>query len=142
MSHVQEDPSASDRMNAKIILIVDDNVIMREYLKLVLSEETPYKPVLVSNGMEALKIIGDMKPSLFILDYRMPGMNGIELYDRLHEKKEFEKTPAIMISVHLPTSEIATRPLVGIQNPFEISELLATIEALLGSQDPPLGEMP
>jgi CheY-like chemotaxis protein len=142
MSHVQEDPSASDRTNAKIILIVDDNVIMREYLNLVLSEETPYKPVLVSDGFEALKIIGVMKPSLFILDYRMPGMNGIELYDRLHEKKEFEKTPAIMISIHLPKSEIAVRSLVGIQNPFERSELLTIIEALLCSHDPHRGETP
>lgn len=142
MSQVQEDPSASDRTNAKIILIVDDNVLMREYLEQVLSEETPYVPVLVSDGFEALKVTGTMKPSLFILDYQMPGMNGIELYDRLHEKKEFEKTPTIMISVRLPTREIAERSLVGLQNPFEPSELLTTIEALLGSQDPHQGETP
>ncbi|GAC1402704.1 MAG: hypothetical protein NVSMB49_19170 [Ktedonobacteraceae bacterium] len=143
MAQIQEDPSASDHTNAKIILIVDDNVLMREYLKQVLSEETPYRPVLVFDGFEALRVAGDIHPSLFILDYQMPGMNGIELYDRLHEKKEFEKTPTIMISVHLPTREIAERSLVGIQNPFELSELLTTIEVLLlDSQDSHQGETP
>ena len=142
MSHVQEEPSVSDRTKAKIILIVDDNVIMREYLEQVLSEATSYQLVLVSDGFEALKLIDKMKPSLFILDYRMPGMIGIELYDRLHEQKAFEKTPAIMISVHLPKRELAVRALVGIQNPFELSELLTTIEALLGNQEPHQQETP
>ena len=133
MSHIQEEPSVRDRTEAKIILIVDDNVLMREYLEQVLSEETPYHLVLASDGFEALQLIDKMKPSLFLLDYQMPGMNGIELYDRLHEQKAFEKTPAIMISVHLPKRELAVRALVGIQNPFELSELLTTIEAVLGS---------
>ena len=133
MSHIQEESSGSNRTEAKIILIVDDNVLMREYLEQVLSEETPYHLVLASDGFEALQLIDKMKPSLFLLDYQMPGMNGIELYDRLHEQKAFEKTPAIMISVHLPKRELAVRALVGIQNPFELSELLTTIEAVLGS---------
>lgn len=136
MSPIQEEPSVSDRTEAKIILIVDDNVLMREYLEQVLSEATSYQLVLVSDGFEALQMIDKMKPSLFILDDQMPGMNGIELYDRLHEQKAFDQTPAIMISVHLPKRELAVRSLVGIQTPFEPSELLTTIEALIGSQQP------
>jgi len=133
MSHIQDEASGRDRTEAKIILIVDDNVIMREYLEQVLSEATSYRLVLVSDGFEALQLIDKMKPSLFLLDDQMPGMNGIELYDRLHEQKAFDQTPAIIISVQLPKRELAVRSLIGIQTPFELSELLTAIEALIGS---------
>jgi len=131
MAHIQEDPSTSDHTNAKIILIVDDNVLMREYLEQILSEETPYRPVLVSDGFEALRVISDMQPSLFILDYQMPGMNGIELYDRLHATKGLEEVPAIMVSARLPRQEIAKRSIVGMSKPLDLDELLETIEQLV-----------
>lgn len=135
MSQDQEGQSASDHTDVKLILIVEDNVIMGEYLKQVISEETAHQPRLVSDGFEALQVAGERKPSLFILDYWMPGLNGIELYDHLRAKKEFEEIPVLMISVHLPTRELEERSLVGMQHPIELGELLTTIEALLESQE-------
>ena len=98
-----------------------------------IAEETPYKPQVVSDGFEALKVTHDLKPNLFLLDYHLPRMDGIELYDQLHAMKEFQDIPAIMISANLPKRALDKRSLVGLRKPLELSELLKTIQALLES---------
>jgi len=70
-------------------------------------------------------------PNLFILDYRLPSMNGIDLYDQLHTVKGLEDTPGIMLSAYLPKHEIEKRSLVALSKPFELDELLDTVEKLL-----------
>ena len=77
----QEQPVASDLDTIKTILIVEDDAFIGEFLERAISEETPYKPLVVSDGFEALKVTYDLKPNLFLLDYQLPRMDGIELYD-------------------------------------------------------------
>ena len=127
----QEQPGASNTDSVKTILIVEDEDHISEFLERVISEETPYKPLVVSDGFEALKVTLDVKPNLFLLDYHLPGMDGIELYDRLHAEKAFQDIPALMISARLPKRELDKRSLVGLHKPLELSELLQKIEELL-----------
>src|SRR5437588_5556111 len=124
MSQHQEIPSASDNTNVKTILVVEDDEAIGEFLERVISEETPYKVLLVKDGFEALKVTRDIKPDLLLLDYQLPYMNGIELYDQLHAIKEFEETPGIMMSAHLPTHELKKRSLTGLSKPLEVRDLL------------------
>jgi len=60
-------------------------------------------------------------------------MNGIELYDKLQARKELAGIPTIMISARLPMQEIARRNITGVKKPFELYELLRTIEEKLAS---------
>jgi DNA-binding response OmpR family regulator len=68
-------------------------------------------------------------------------MNGLELYDQFRAIKEFEAIPAILMTAYrgMPWSQIEKRKIIGIAKPFELSEVLATIETLLaeGSDDQP-----
>src|SRR5215831_13938173 len=80
------------------ILIVEDEEHIREFLEKVISEETPYKPLAVADGFEALKVTLDVKPNLFLLDFHLPGIDGIELYDRHHDVKGFQDIPALIMS--------------------------------------------
>src|SRR5947209_7789066 len=82
----------------KTILIVEDDAAIGELLRLFLSEETPHQAILAFDAFQALNIIKDITPNLFLLDYRLPRMNGKELYDRLHATKGLEHIPAIMTS--------------------------------------------
>ena len=102
----QERSVASDVDTIKTILIVEDDAYIGEFLERALSEETPYTPLVVSNGFEALKVTREVKPNLFVLDYHLPGMDGIELYDQLHAVKAFQDTPAIIISARLPKRDL------------------------------------
>ena len=112
----------------KTILIVEDDAATGELLCLFLSEETPHRAILVPDGFQALNVIKDIIPDLFLLDYRLPRMNGIQLYDRLHTIQGLEHIRAVMISASLPQQEIQQRQIIGIRKPFALDDLLNAIE--------------
>jgi CheY-like chemotaxis protein len=66
-----------------------------------------------------------------ILDYWLPTIQGIELYDQLHNTEELEKVPAIMLSVNAPLKEINQRQIVYMRKPFDMFKLLEAIDKLL-----------
>lgn len=115
----------------KTILVVDDDADIGEILVLAFQQETSYRGLWVSDGFQALNIISEIRPDLLLLDYQLPYMNGIDLYDHLHALPGFEHTPGIMMSAQLPKQDIKKRALVGISKPFELSEVLDTVVQLL-----------
>ena len=115
----------------KSILVVEDDVGIGSFLTQAISQETPHQAMLVTDGFQALNAIRSIKPSLFILDYQLPRMNGIELYDKLHATQGLEDIPAILISARLPKQDIEKRKILGMSKPLELDEFLYTIEVLL-----------
>ena len=71
-------------MNEKSVLIVDDEPGICTELELFLSKNG-YKVTSASNGKEALSIYKKLKPDLVISDYRMPVMNGFELFLKIKQ---------------------------------------------------------
>jgi DNA-binding response OmpR family regulator len=121
----------SKSTSVKTILVVEDDTDIGSFLVQAISQETHFQAMLVTDGFQALKAINNIKPSLLILDYQLPSMNGIELYDRIQESKEMEKIPAILISARLPKQDIAKRKIIGMAKPLELDDFLQTIEKLL-----------
>ena len=119
----------------KLILLVEDNPTNAELFTHILSEETPYYVYWVSNGRAALHFTQHVKPRLFLLDYYLPDMNGIQLYDRLHARKELEAVPALIIGASLKRVEddINQRGLLAVEKPFDLDEFLSTIESVFAS---------
>ena len=119
-------------MNMKTILVVEDDDIMRMLLTDLLRQETPYFPLVVSAACEAIEVTSDIIPDLFLLDYLLPDMNGIELYDRLHKQNKLENIPAILLSAHMIRADlqqaIKQRRLEALEKPFDIERLLTLIE--------------
>ena len=112
----------------KTILIVEDDPDIGEFLTIALSQETPYLTIVATNGFQALKMVKNLKPELFLLDYSLPRMNGLELYDHLHTTAGLEEVPAIFMSANLPHKELEHRQ---VSKPFELEALLHLIEQLL-----------
>src|SRR5579863_7253181 len=95
----EQQGSAQEKQGAtKTILLVEDDVNIGEVFLQAIVQETSYFGVLATSGQEALTIVKSIKPHLFILDYQLPRMNGLELYDALHTMKDFEGIPAVMMS--------------------------------------------
>ncbi len=120
----------------KTILVVEDDDDLAELIMEIIQQEgprdkTPYKPVLATDSMRALEISRTIKPDLFLLDYYLPRMNGLELYDRLHAMEGLEETPAIFMSANPPRQEIEKRNLISVKKPFNLKDLLHTIEKVL-----------
>lgn len=70
-------------MNAKRILVVDDDSSLRRVMKMQL-EEAGYEVTLASDGAEAYELVHEQQPALVITDLKMP-TSGLELLRRLSE---------------------------------------------------------
>lgn len=132
MSQNVEQSPDEEKSTVKTVLVVEDDTGIGTFLIQAIQQETHYQAMLVTDGFQALKVVANIKPGLFILDYQLPRMNGIELYDRLHAIPELEEIPAIIVSARLPRQEIERRKITGISKPLELDDFLQTIEHLLG----------
>jgi len=120
-----------EKYSVKTILIVEDDESIGEVLVQAIVQETSYLAILVPDGMAALHTAAEIKPSLFILDYQLPRMHGIDLYDRLHAMTGLEMVPAMMISARLPQQELDKRNILGMNKPLDLDEFLQAIDQLL-----------
>jgi DNA-binding NarL/FixJ family response regulator len=84
------------------VMLVEDNRIYREALKDNLLQHFPVMSIVeAGNADEALQKIKATPPDLIFMDIRLPGMNGLQLTQRI--KKEFPKIPiAILTGYDLP----------------------------------------
>ncbi len=82
-------------MSTLSILIVDDDASLRQVMSMQL-EEMGYRALAASSGDEALQILGSETAALVITDYRMPGMNGLELLEKI--RSDYPLLPVIMIT--------------------------------------------
>ena len=118
----------------KTILWVDDEEIALEVWSLIL-QKVGYTVLQARYGYEALEIFEKNKDriSLVLLDMRMPGMNGCEVYDRLKEIRS--KTKIIIVSGYInqySIDELSNRDFDGyIQKPFKLKELSEKLEGVL-----------
>jgi len=128
----QAQSPVDETIAVKSILVVEDDSDIGLFLIQAISQETPHQALLVTDGFQALKAITNLKPDLFILDYWLPSMNGIELYDKIHATNGLEHIPTIMISAQLPKRELQKRAIHSLHKPLELDEFLRLIERLLG----------
>ena len=131
----QETFLAEGQSNVKTILVVEDDEAISELITLVLSQETSYKSLAAVNASEALRLAAYLKVDLFIIDYYLPGMNGLELYDTLHNREELKNVPALILTASLENyeQELQERNVLGLKKPFELDELLLMIKKALAS---------
>lgn len=116
---------------AKTILLVEDDIVVAQLLVQMITQETPHQVFSVPDAPEALDLVQNIKPELLILDYWLPTIHGIELYDRLHSAEGLEQVPTIMLSVHAPLKEITQRQILYMRKPFDMFKLLEAIDTML-----------
>lgn len=118
-------------MNQETILIVEDEIGLRELIQLYLMKKG-YRVLVASDGEQALKVIEKEKPHLIILDIEMPGMNGFEVCKQIRAKMTL---PILFLSSRRDVSDkIKCFELGGddyITKPFDFGELEARMKANL-----------
>ena len=133
-----ESKSASPNSRARRrILIVDDNSDMRDYLGHILAGE--YSVELATNGEEALAAALASPPDLLVSDVMMPGINGIELLQRLRTDSRTKQIPVILVSARAGEEARIDGLQRGAEDylikPFSARELLARVRASLQVAD-------
>lgn len=110
----------------KTILIVDDDRDIGEMLKQVLTEQTSYRVLWIAESDLVLHAAAHLRPSLILLDYMMPTMDGLKLYDHLQETENMRGVPVVLISARatLPFEALRERGIYILRKPFELNDLL------------------
>ncbi|MEX5614380.1 response regulator, partial [Pseudomonas syringae] len=83
--------------SAATILIIDDDVHVRDLLEVLLQNQG-YRTLTAESGELALAMIKRQAPDLILLDIMMPGMDGYEVASQLKAEKGTANIPIIMLS--------------------------------------------
>jgi DNA-binding NtrC family response regulator len=130
---MSERVEALEDIATRNILVVENDESIGELLVLTIKQETPFKVYLAVNAVEALRIAQQSTLHLFLIDYHLSTITGIQLYDELHGIRGLEQVPAILMSASLELyeRELKSRNLGGISKPFDLDEFIRTIEKAL-----------
>lgn len=86
-------------MNVYRILIVDDHLVVREGLKLILETNDQFQVIgEAGNGQDALKLIDELHPDVILLDLYMPVMSGLEVMKQM--KNNNWEVPVIILTTY------------------------------------------
>ena len=122
----------SQEKPVKLIMVVDDVVDIGALIVQVIQEEMGHRAFHHVAGKQALEAGRSQTPYLFILDYGLPDMTGLELHDHLHTLEHLRNVPTLMISVRQPPQrELRRRNISFLPKPFDLLRLQRTITELL-----------
>ena len=120
------------------ILLIEDDEATCEMLTECIESQSSYCVWSLSSGeavLQHLQEIREAAPSLFIIDFLLPGMTGLQLFDHLHSLDAFEQVPAIMLTAVTVTEDIQAalhdRSMALLSKPFELANLLDYVEYVL-----------
>lgn len=85
------------------VLIVDDNPMILALLKQAVSSFATVKTI--ANATEALMNVVEAPPDLLVTDYSLPELNGKQLIEKIHGRRQTAKLPAILIATRSEITE-------------------------------------
>jgi signal transduction histidine kinase/methylmalonyl-CoA mutase cobalamin-binding subunit len=129
-STVEYDNDAAER---PLVLIVDDNADMREYLRRLLAKQ--WRVGAASDGVTALEEIEKRLPDLVIADIMMPNLDGFGLLRAMRTDSRYSSIPVMLLSARAGEEASAEALAAGADDyvikPFSARELVARVEARL-----------
>ena len=123
---------------ARILLAEDDKQIA-DMISFKLSN-SGHQIVRAGDGEQAVKLAGQEKPDLILLDAMMPGLSGFEVLRRLKSDSTMRSIPVIMVTAKGHERDVLTGLRGGavdyIVKPFSLKELSARVELVLRREPP------
>ncbi|HET7554392.1 MAG TPA: response regulator [Gaiellaceae bacterium] len=126
--------SGPEARRGPVVLIVDDDDRLREYVRVNLEMEG-YTVREAGSAEEGMRVLDDSRPDLILLDVMMPRVDGWEMLQRIHDRHGAGSMPVVMFSGKVDeraAGEAAERGAQGfIGKPFDPGELIAQTKQLL-----------
>lgn len=110
------------------VLIVEDDECIASLIADALREEANLRPFMLHNGKDAIRFLAEQRVDFLILDYQLPGANGIEVYDTIRRNAWTTHLPVLFITANDKRAECQRRGLMYLRKPFDLFELLTTVE--------------
>ena len=125
-----------DSYRKKRILAVDDSAVMLKTIASVLKDK--YEVYTMTNPMTIEKVLEQVTPDLFILDYKMPERSGFECVPIIRSFREHKETPIIFLTSLGTADYVSAAFSLGacdfVVKPFQGNVLLDKIEKHLGKK--------
>jgi len=122
-------------MPGELILVVDDDNAVRQ-VTVEMARDLGCEVAQASGGEQALALVDKLTPKLILLDYAMPGMNGLQLARALRERGVMAPIALVTGYAELSEADVAAGELAGLlRKPFTIRELqglLTQLRAAMG----------
>lgn len=132
LNAVEAENECSNESNLPVLLIVEDNPYVSEYIKVVL--QTQYRLVTATDGMDALNKASKVLPDAIISDLVMPGMDGYQLCHAIRQSQMLSDVPIIIVSARSEQEDRVKAYEMGADgyllkpfNPVELSALIARL---------------
>ena len=117
-----------------LILVVDDDQDIAGFVEFNLKVHG-YDVIRARDGEDALRVMQDNRPDLAVVDWMMPGMDGVELTRRLRAEPLTSALPVIMLTAKSMTVDKVVGLTAGVDDylvkPFDTAELIARVSSTL-----------
>ena len=127
---VEQRPKAA---RARVVLIVEDDDSTGEMLASAINDERGYRAVRVEDADEALRALSTVSPDVLVMDIRLPGMSGLELYDRIRSDERLRHVPVVFETATAKehAGELRRRGIATyVKKPFDLEELVRFVKRL------------
>jgi len=123
-------------MSAQRVLVVEDDPNLATIVREALQDEG-YEVRIVLEGAQARAEAASYGPDVIMLDLMMPGIDGYDIGRQLRQDDRTAGIPLIIVSGYgrLEDAELLLKTRYSLQKPFDLSELLDTVEAAIGRHD-------
>ncbi len=114
------------------VLIVEDDLSIRETMRLALEFEG-YQVSMASEGGEALQLLRQgLQPCLILLDLMLPGMDGWQFADQVKKSEETKRIPIVLVTAFAErTAEIKAEGIL--RKPLSLERLLSVVSQYCGA---------
>jgi two-component system, cell cycle response regulator DivK len=128
-------------MEKELVLIVEDNEKNRKLVRDVL-EFHGYRLLESDTAEEGIRLAHEHRPALVLMDFHLPGMNGIEALERLRQEPATRGIPVIAVTASAMTEDrqrILAAGFDGLQTkPIHVRALVDAVKAAIaGSKHRP-----
>ena len=117
----------------RTVLVVEDDQPIGEVLVTAINAERGYAATRVETADDALATLARAVPDLLLLDIRLPGMSGLELYDRIKADERFRGLPIVFETGGRDYGEALRERGIAtyIKKPFDVDELVRFVRRLV-----------
>lgn len=119
--------------SSPLILVVEDNIDMREYISRILSPY--YRIETAEDGVEGLRVCEEVMPDIIISDLMMPKMDGLEMLQRLKADSKIGHIPVVMLTAVSDEQTVVRSLQTGVDEyvtkPFNASVLKARMDNII-----------
>lgn len=117
----------------KVVIVVEDEKAIGELIAEAISDEPGYCAIHVPGPAAALEATKHVTPDVMVVDVRLPGMSGFELYDRLKKDPRTSRIPVLFETATASDdmSEFRRRGIATyVKKPFDLNVIVEYVKRL------------